>query len=110
MFQMGNDHERMKEHVWSLLMFAIFTQNNVSSFAIVVPQLTAIVISKSWWGFMVHDFNLLEVHIEMVVCLLKTQYVLTMSFNAMPMISPIWIHCVVQGHNELGRCLPSVEI
>jgi hypothetical protein len=31
----GNDHERMKEHVWSLLMFAIFTQKNVSSFAIV---------------------------------------------------------------------------
>lgn len=50
----GNDHERMKEHVWNLLMFAIFTQNNVSSFAIVVPQLTAIVISKLRWGFMVH--------------------------------------------------------
>jgi hypothetical protein len=33
----GYDHERMKEHVWSLLTFAIFTQNNVSSFAIVVP-------------------------------------------------------------------------
>jgi hypothetical protein len=101
-------------YVWSLLMFAIFTQNNVSSsFAIVVTIIdyncnikVAVGVDGAWYMI----FNLLEVHIEMVESLLKTQYALTMSFNAMPIISPIWIYCVVQGHNELGRCLPSLEI
>jgi hypothetical protein len=66
----------------------------------------AVGVDGAWYMI----FNLLEVHIEMVESLLKTQYALTMSFNAMPIISPIWIYCVVQGHNELGRCLPSLEI
>jgi len=31
------------------------------------------------------------------------------SFNAMPIISPISTYSVTQGHNELGRHLPSLE-